>query len=299
MWFRQAQLFHFPCRLTAEQLTAKLEPLAFTPCLPSLPFSLGWVAPAPGEQNPLVHGGRGRFMLCCAVEEKVLPSAVIKQALSEHVKQLETERGRKVSQKEKVQLREEIVQTLLLQAFTKISHIYGYIDVQSQWLVLGTTQRKKTEQFVGLLKQALGEPIERFDIPDLSPLLTNWLSKQTLPGALFIEKAAVFQDQGEQRRVIRCQQQDLSFKSILDLIQDGCLVKQLALSWQDHIHFVLTHDFLFSGIRFQDEVLEQVKQMEPESKLQVFNADFVIMTELFSQFFKALLGIVGESKAPL
>ncbi len=47
MWFKQIQIFQFssPFTLTSEKIIQQLTPLAFEPCLPSLPVSQGWVAP--------------------------------------------------------------------------------------------------------------------------------------------------------------------------------------------------------------------------------------------------------------
>jgi hypothetical protein len=66
-------------------------------------------------------------------------------------------------------------------------------------------------------------------------------------------------------------------------------VKQLALNWQDRIDFVLLDDLSMQSIKFSDEIIEKIKEMEAGTKQQQFNADFLIMTETLDGLFKDLL----------
>ena len=104
MWFKQIQLYQLstPISSAADTLAAKLEPLAFTPCLPSMPSSLGWASPLADadEQAPLVRGLNQCLMLCLQIEEKILPSSVIALALKEKIKDIEQGELRKVRKKE-------------------------------------------------------------------------------------------------------------------------------------------------------------------------------------------------------
>jgi recombination associated protein RdgC len=119
--------------------------------------------------------------------------------------------------------------------------------------------------------------------------MTSWLKHQNHSSAFSIEKSCVLQDANHENRVIRCHNQDLFASSIQSLIKDGCEVKQLALNWQDHINFVLLDDLSMQSIKFSDEIIEQIKEMEAGTKQQQFNADFLIMTETLDGLFKNLL----------
>lgn len=106
----------------------------------------------------------------------------------------------------------------------------------------------------------------------------------------------MLQDANHESRVIRCKDQDLFASSIQSLIKDGCEIKQLALNWQDRIDFVLLDDLSMQSIKFSDEIIEQVKEMEAGTKQQQFNADFLIMTETFNGLFKDILNLFIESQ---
>lgn len=292
MWLKQIKLFQLSkaTSYSAEQLEEKLEILAFRPCLPSMPFTCGWVPPIQEDGMPLVQGLNGRLMICLQTEEKVLPATIIRQTLDEKIKQIEKIEGRNIRSKEKLSLKDEIIHTLLPRAFSKLSRMYAYIDIQHQWLVLGTSNAKKAEQFLSILKKSISEEIQPVEAKKFAPLLTHWLKHQDYPTAFSIGKACVLQDPEQKNRTIRCQQQNLFAAGIQSLIKEGCEAKQLALCWQDRVNFVLSADqFSLSGLQYQEAVIAQAKEMDAETKQQQFNADFLIMTETLSGLFRDLL----------
>lgn len=299
MWFKQAQIFQLqtPIPYDPEVLEKQLEPLAFRPCLATFPSSYGWTSPLEEEGAPLVHAANGNLLICLQVEEKVLPATVIRQELDKKVKNLETLRDRKIPQKEKYALKEEIVHTLLPRAFSQLSRMYAYFDTKNNWLILDTASAPKTQKFIEFLKKVFEAlAIQPIITSKLSSLLTQWLMQQNYPDTFSIEKSCVLADVNQKNRVIRCQQQDLFSTSIESFIKDNCEIKQIALSWQDNMHFTLTEDFSWLGIKFQDKVIAQAKEMEPETKKQQFDADFFIMTEMFSGLLKDLLKVFDQNK---
>src|SRR3990167_11163266 len=103
MWFKQATLFQLTCALKMDQSTLcdALSPLSFTPCLPSLPSSVGWVSPIEQTNGPLVYGNKRYWMICLQFEEKILPASVIRQVLDEKIFEIEQKETRVVRTKEK------------------------------------------------------------------------------------------------------------------------------------------------------------------------------------------------------
>lgn len=284
MWFKQIQVFQLTRSLSfsPEELTAKLELLAFSPCLPSMPIGMGWVPIIDEEDAPLIRSINGYTMLCLQVEEKILPGGVIRQQLKEKIKEIEASMHRKLRQTEKLSLKDEVTMTLLPRAFSKLTRVYAYIDNKTNQLILGTASAKLTEHFMAMFKKTITEDIHPLEVQKLSPDMTGWLRDQTYPSTFAIEKACVLQDPSQSNRIIRCQQQDLFAAGIQDLVKDGCEVIQFALSWHDQVNFVLVEDFSIRSIKYQDVILAHAKEMEPETKLQQFDADFLIMTETLS-----------------
>lgn len=292
MWLKQIQLFQLNhlVKFSLNDLKEKMEQLVFTPCLPSMPQSSGWVSPIDEDSMPLVRSINDNIMLCLQVEEKILPATVIRQELAEVIKQIENSENRKLRPKEKYALKDEITISLLPRAFSKLTKIYAYIDVKNHWLILGTANTKKSEQFISMFKKLITEDVyvQPLETKNLSSIMTYWLKTQNYPSSFAIEKACVLQDPNQENRVIRCKQQDLFATGIQSLLNDGCEAIQLALSWQDRVNFILSNDLSLSSIQFQDEIIAQVKEMEPETKQQQFDADFLIMTGTFSQMLPEL-----------
>ena len=297
MWFKQIQPFQLSdsFKYSKNTLEEKLELLTFASCLPSMPYSAGWISPI-DENGPLVRSINNYTMLCLQIEEKILPATVVNQELSEVIKQIETSENRKLRPKEKYALKDEIIITLLPRAFSRLTKIYAYIDSKNHRLILGTANPKKSEQFFNIFKKLFSEEIKSIEIKKLSSIMTNWLKNKNYPSSFSIEKACVLQDPSQENRIIRCKHQDLFATGIQSLIKDGCEAIQLALTWQDQVTFVLANDFSLNSIQFQDEILEQVKEMEPGSEQQQFDADFLIMTEVLSSLINDLLKMTHDSR---
>lgn len=297
MWFKQAQIFQLTdsMRFTPDEIGEKLSIFTFEPCLPTLFSTQGWVAPAEGEEGaPLVRHINGYIALCLQIEEKILPATVIRQGVEEKVKEISQAQNRKVYGKEKLALKDEIIFSLLPRAFSKFTKIHAYIDTKNHWLILGTTNVKKTEQFMSAFKKAITEDMHAFELKKLSPQLTHWLKHRDYPMSFAIEKTCVFQDPQQQNRVVRCQNQDLFAQSIQTLIKEGCEVKKLALSWQDRVDFTLLDNFSLQTIKYKEELIAQAKDMEAETAQQHFDVDFLIMTATLSSLVKDLLSLFME-----
>src|SRR5579862_8055555 len=103
MWFKQLQLFQLTdsLNISLPALLEKLEVLAFRPCFPSMPFSVGWMPPIDEIDSPLARSLNGCIMLCLQIEEKILPASVVRHALYEKIKTIELMEDRKVHHKEK------------------------------------------------------------------------------------------------------------------------------------------------------------------------------------------------------
>lgn len=301
MWFKQIQLFQLNGNvdLSSNNLMEKLEALAFRSCLPSMEMSLGWISPldTDDEDAPLVRSMNGYVMLCLQIEEKILPATVIRHELANKIKKIERDEDRKIRPKEKLSLKDEIKMTLLPRAFSKFTKLYAYIDTKNRRIILGTANAKKAELFINMFKKSVSENISSIEVNKLSPIITHWIEFQNYPSSFSIEKSCVLQDPKQESRIIRYQQQDLFTISIQSLIKDGCEIKQLAINWQDRVNFVLSDDLTLKSIKFQDEIVAQAKEMEPETKDQQFDADFLIMTDTLTQVVNDLLDVFIKKKS--
>ena len=240
------------------------------------------------------------MLLCLQVEERVLPAAVVNQALKEQVREIECKENRKLPHKHKLALKDEIIQTLLPKAFTKIHRVNGYIDTKQQHLIIDSTSSNRIDQFLALLKKAL--PETEFRGPEITPpskLLTSWLRDASQPANFAVDKRCVLHDPNEQGRVIRIQQQDLFASSLHALFEDNCQVERLALNWCDRIDFSLSDNFQLRSLKFHDEVLDLSDHNHAETEEQQAESDFFIMCETVGQLLDELLQIFAAKTAQI
>lgn len=292
MWFKQATLFQFskPFSSSISELSELLKPLAFTPCLPSFASSIGWVSPLGQAHQELVYGSKRFLLISLQFEEKILPATVVRQAVIEKVAEIEAKEARTVRGKEKQNIKDEMVQTLLPRAFSKKSVVSAYIDLKDQLLVLNSSTPSKVERFIAFFKRAVA-PVDLHTIAVKKPvdLMTDWLKGEDVPRNFEIGQACLLRDPQQEKRMIRCQHQDLFAANIQAFLKEECEVMTLAMAWKEQVKFTLTGEFALRGIQFQEAVLSLAQSDYTETAEQRFDADFVLMTELMSQMLEDLL----------
>lgn len=297
MWFKSAQLYHLKGLPSDASLSLEsdLQAFAFTPCLASMKSSSGWVSPFGLEQAALLHVANGYLLFCLQIEEKILPASVIRDALNEEVQRVSLRYERKLSKKEKLSLKDEVTQTLLMRAFTRKNKIYAYIDPRKNLLVIDSASRIKAQVLLELFMRSIsGIEVYPFETKRMATVMTEWVKHQSLPNVMSIQNQCVMRDPKQQTRVIRCQQQDLDADAVQLLLQDGCEVVQLRCDWQERIQFALSDPFGLTQIRFSEVLLASAKELGVESEQQQLDADFYMMTQTLDQFFEALLPLLVE-----
>ena len=296
MWFRNLRLFQLTesFDLDAEALHQQLAAERFTPCGGLQLQSLGWVSPLGPDHEPLVHAANGCLMLCMRREERVLPSAVVREALADKVRAIEAAEARQVRRKEQQKLKDDIVHELLPRAFTRSSHLYAYIDPRSGWIVVDAATAKKAEELVSLLRQSLGSLRARpFDV-NQSPtaLMTAWLN-QGAPAGFEIGDECELREPVEGGGVLRCRNQDLQAEEILNHLAAGKQVTKLAVSWDERLSCILADDVSIKRLRFLDLVMDEAAEVQTDDAAARFDADFALLSLELSRFIPSWLDAFG------
>ena len=291
MWFKNCTVFSFKEAFAydAESLEKQLEQNKFLPCASIDPQSTGWVPPAGNEDAPLVHAANGFLMMALKTEQKLIPSSVLNERLSDKVTELEGREGRKIRKKEKDALKEEIHHTLVTQAFTQSNVLYGYIDTKKQLVVVNTPSRKKAENFCNAVRGALGSfKVELPDVNGVSLVMTDWLKTKKYPAELVIEDNCVIEDTREGGS-LKVAKQDLNSDDILNFVDHGREVVQMNFSWRDEVRFTLKDDFSIKSIKFLEGVQDKASDIFTETDAQRFDADFTILTDTLREFIAYLM----------
>lgn len=291
MWFKNLQIFSLDEPFTDDiaQLSEQLAEQAFKPCPKSSLQSIGYFPPMGEEEGELAFAANGYILLCLKIQDKIIPSSVLREEVQAKVREIELKEDRKVSYKEKRRLKDDIHQELMLRAFCKSSFLYGYIDTKKNLLIVNAGSANKAELFVNTLRQARGHlKVSLLDLNSPSLLMTEWLKNQEASAGLRIEDFCELRDQDDLGSV-RAKQQDILSDNIQAFLNDGCVVKQLRLNWQEQITFTLKDDFSIGSIKYMDAVMDQRDDAYTETAAQRFDADFAIMTATLSELVGELL----------
>lgn len=297
MWFKNVRAYRLtsPFDLSAEQLAAQLEERAFSPCAKSQALAMGWVPPLGDESPMLVHAAGGRLLLKLKREEKLLPATVVREQLDEKVAAIEHEQARKVYRKERLSLKDEIVQDCLPRAFTRSSHVYAYIDVKANWIFIDSASAARAEELLNLLREAIGSfPVLLPQVNNApAATMTGWLMHRSLPEEFELGQECELRELGEEGGVVRCRGVDLLSEEVETHLHAGKQVARLSLLWDERLSLVLAEDLCLRRLRFADEVMKENEDI-PEADLAArIDADFALMADAITTLQDRVLTLFG------
>lgn len=296
MWFKNLQLYRLTesFELTAEQLNEKLEADASKPCQGLDTFTLGWDKPLGRDGHLLTHATNGCIMVSARREERVLPTAVVREVLDEKVAEIEASEARTVRRKEKMQLKDEIIVDLLPRAFTRSAKTYAYIDTQRGWVIVDSVSAKKAEDLLSLLRKSLGSfKVKPFEV-NQSPaaIMTGWL-KGAAPADFELQDECELRDTGEEGGIVRLRRHDLDGSEIEVHLDAGKSVVKLAVSWNERLSCILADDVSIKRVKFLDVIQEEAADAEVEDAAARFDVDFSLMSLELRNFIQRLVEIYG------
>lgn len=303
MWFRNLLVYRLtqPVDLSIATLEAALASKPARPCASQELTTYGFVAPfGKGPDAPLVHASQGFLLISTRKEERILPGSVVRDALKEKVEEIETAQMRKVYKKERDQLKDEIVQTLLPRAFLRRSGTFAAIAPAQGLILVDASSPRRAEDLLSTLREALGSlPVRPVTVKQApSSVLTQWLKSGETQNDFFVLDECELRDTHEDGGVVRCKRQDLAGDEIQLHLSSGKLVTQLALAWQDKLSFVLDDKLTIKRLRFEELLQEQAEQDGGDDADAQFDASFVLMMLTLMEFIPALLEALGGEDIP-
>lgn len=297
MWFKNLFVVQLTenFTLTAEELEESLRAHIAKPCGALQEFSYGWTSPLGRESDMLVHSLAHYHMLAVRKESKLLPSSIVRDVLDEKIAAIEESQGRKVGSREKASMRDEIRTELMTRAFHKTQTLYAYIDTRNNWLIIDTTNQKKAEEFMELLRQSVGKLDIATLLTEKTPrlVMSNWLLHKQAPAHFAIETQCQMIDPQDIKTAIKCVNHDLMHDEITQHLSAGKQVTELALTWQNQISLTLCDNLLIKRFQLLDVLKAEMDEVQAESKAERFDADFAIMTDAISQLLPAVFELFG------
>ena len=277
-------------------LEAGLEKMTFVACGATQPMSAGWAPPRGVAHGPLVESVGGQWLMKLTIEQRVLPSAVVKRHTDERAAQIELATGRKPGKKQTKELKEEVVLDLLPQAFTKQAEIKVWMNPKARLLMIDAGSPAKADEVVTHLVKAL-------DGIDLTPLhtaqspaaaMSEWLTTGEPPAGFSVDRECELKSADETKSAVRYARHALDIDEVRQHIAAGKLPTQLALTWQGRVSLLLTEAMQIRKIAFLEGVFEGGKPARDEA----FDADAAIATGELGKLIPDLIEALGGEQAP-
>ena len=295
MWFKNLRIYRITKKvdLSAENLEKRLSREAYKPCGNAEFSRYGWVTPLGKHSEQYIHICNGYTIISARKQEKILPAGAVNELVEEKILELEEKQDRSVYRKEKRNIKENVIQTLLPRALTRSFQVYAYFTPKKDMLVIDAASANKAEEFLDYLRFTLGQlPVVPLTCHgDPSDIMTRWL-KQRTPKGFELDNECELRNPLDGKNIVRCKNQELESTEVMEHLKAGKRVIQLAINWKDAISFVLNEDFSIKRLRFEDSI-QQDAETEAEDFASQFDQDFAVMTLQLGYFLEELLEAFG------
>lgn len=291
-----------PWEATLEAVEDGLAKARFVPCGATQPLSAGWVSPRHGDEAenaaaPLIESVGGQWLMRLMVEQKVLPSSVVKRRVEELAKKSEQATGRKPGKRHAKELKEEAVLTLLPQAFTKRASVNVWMDTRAQLLMVDAGSAKRAEEAATMLVQSLEGLALRLVQTQLSPAaaMTAWLADGEPPAGFSVDRECELKSADEMKSVVRYARHPLDTEEVrAHVVTGGKQPTRLALTWKGRVSFVLTDTLQIKKLSVDDGLFDAGSARGDEG----FDADAAIATGELRQLIPDLVAALDGELAP-
>jgi recombination associated protein RdgC len=300
MFFRNLTMFRFPTSLNLAAVEELLPNFVLKPVGPLEMTSRGFVSPFGREETEQLSHRLGDFLwLAIGGQDKMLPGAVINDALEQKCAEIEKADGRRPGGKARKRLKDDIIHELLPKAFVRNSRTDVILDPANGVAIVNTSSRKTGENVMSEIRGMLGSFPALPLSAELAPraVLTGWIAGEPLPASLSIGEEAELRDPIEGGAIVKCQHQELRGDEIEKHLEAGKQVTKLALVLDDNLSFVLGDDLVIRKLKFLDGALDQLANTDDDGLRAELDARFALQSGEVRRLFLVLEQAMGLSKA--
>lgn len=279
------------------ELEAGLEKMVFVECGATQAVSAGWAPPRGVAHAPLLESVGGQWLMKLVVEQRVVPSAVVKRRVDERAAQIEQATGRKPGKKQQKELKEEVLLDLLPQAFTKQGAIRVWLNPKDRLLLIDASSPAKADDVVTqLVKAAEGlalTPLHTAQSP--AAAMSEWLTTGEPPAGFSVDRECELKSPDETKSAVRYARHALDIDEVRQHIAGGKVPTQLALTWQGRVSLLLTESMQVKKIAFLEGVFEGGSKPKAD---EAFEADAAIATGELGKLIPDLIDALGGEHQP-
>ncbi len=301
MFFRNLSFFRFPSTLKPvfETLDDRLIEHPLKPVGPLELGSRGFVSPFGRDEPALSHRIGECTWLTLGREDRLLPGAVVNEALARKLAEIEAKQGRKLGGKARKQLKDDLIHEMLPKAFIKGSRLSASLDAKHSFIAVDASSKKSAESFVSELRHAMGSfPAVPVNAEvSVRALMTGWLTGQPLPEGLTLGDECELKDPVDGGAVVKAQRQELTAEEITKHLDNGKQVTKLALVLDDHVSFVLGEDLIIRKLKLLDGAVDSLENTERDSLHAELDARYALFSAQLATLFTVLEKTLKFSRA--
>src|SRR4030095_2160117 len=169
MWFKNLIVYRLPAdwSVAPAELEEKLAQRALHPGGSFDMQRRGWVHASAAER--FVHTTHGQHLIALGVEQKLLPSSIVRQVALERAKVIEQQQGFPVGRRQMRELKERVTEELRARALTRRRVTRAWIDPANGWLVVDAAGAARADELIETLRDTLGSLAVQFLETERSP----------------------------------------------------------------------------------------------------------------------------------
>ncbi len=292
--FRNARFFRFEGEWpkTEDAVSAELDKCRFRPCGPLTERSSGWVPVDTSGGDSLARRVNGADLIRLRTQSRVLPAAVINEALEERVEQFRSRMGEDPKPREKRRLKAELRDELMSKALVKSDHTWGYVDPKDKVIAVDVGSATRAERFIDYFKV----PFDDLNIKPLASkepiggLLTR-IFLGDAPARFHVGRECRMRDAADAGSVVRWTNFDLTDPTIRNHVADGMHLTHLAVEYDNVLTCVIDQDGVLTKLKLVGG--DDADMQSDNEALARLDAEFVLLTGTLRQLLSDLQKLLG------
>ena len=298
MWFKNLVVYRLGAGSTrkAEDFEAKLSQQPLQKCGGFEMESRGWVPPR--DDGAFLYQQNRHWLVALGVEQKLLPSSIIRDAAEEQVAAMESMLGHPIGRRQKRDIKEKVTAELLPRALSRRRRTFAWIDTVNGWLAIDAAGEPKAEQFMETLRKTDDDlSAARLDTQrSASACMTKWINAGEVDGPFTIDQDLELRAPDASKATVRYARHTLEGRDIRDHLAAGKEPLRLGMTWNDKVSFVLTSDLQVKRLSFLN-IIERETGEELDNEDERFDIDFALMTGELSKMLGDLVKALGGEKS--
>jgi recombination associated protein RdgC len=191
--------------------------------------------------------------------------------------------------------------SLLPMAFTKQGATTVWIDPQAMLLVLDAGSQGRADEVMTCLINAIEGFAVQLINTAMSPAaaMAQWLAAKEAPAGFSVDRECELKAADESKAVVRYTRHALDTDEVTGHIAMGKMPTRLAMTWNDHVSFVLTEALQLKKVAVLDVVFEAAAALASDGQDDNFDGDVAIATGELQKLIPDLLAALGGEVLPI